>query len=101
MKVKPKLLYSDKFNEDDFDGFHINYIYPKDDEVRIAYEHKIRQSEMFDNDFYDEDVDYDTFQSNKVRKFTEKIPLVLYDLLTETEKIAYHQFLIDLIADNT
>lgn len=74
MKVKPFNEYSDPFNEEDLYGFH--FLKRKDD---------------FYDDFYDREVDEET---RSQINFTEKIPLSLYELLTDSEKIKYHEFLI-------
>lgn len=99
MKVIPKRIYSDQLNPEDFDGLHLDYILPKDKYERYWEELRIRRDELFYDNLYDDDVEYDAFEDNKVRKFTEKIPLTEYDLLTEEEKIGYHVFLQDYKAD--
>ena len=101
MKVKPMRLEENLYNPEDIEGFHAEYILPSDPETRARVELKIRRDQLYFDDLYDPEVEYETRLSNKNKIiFTTKIPLAEYDLHTEEQKIGYHQFLIDQAEDN-
>ena len=89
MKIRPKPQEM-PFNEEDFDnyGLYIDWI-----PTGKRNKYKLFQAKQFlhEDDLYDENIELETrAQIN----FTEKIPLSLYELLTDSEKIKYHEFLI-------
>ena len=101
MKVHPKRNpYEDYINEGDLEGFTVDYIYPKRFDERRDLEVQINKRRIFEDDLIDVDVEIETRKKNAAHKFTEKIPLSEYDLLSDEAKTAYHQFLIDYSNEN-
>ena len=96
MKVHPnRNPYEDYINEGDLEGFTVDYIYPKRFDERRSLEVEINKRRIFEDDLIDIDVEIEARQRNARPKFTEKIPMSEYNLLSDEMKIAYHQFLLD------
>ena len=88
MKVLPKFKsYNHLFNEEDLDGFHIEYILPKRSADRDKLEKEIREREQFYDTFYDEKEEIDTYVKNLL-----EIPMSKW---TKEQKSAYAQYLLD------
>ena len=92
MKVKPNYRHID---EEDWEDLYIYRPSPINSDARERAENYAAREELFYNDCFDDDIDTETRKSNAMLRFDEKIPLDIYDLLSDEEKIAYHQFLLD------
>ena len=96
-EINLKLLPTEKsydhlFNEEDWEGMHIEYIFPSRPRDRDKMERSIRNRDSFYDQFYDEDIASDTYVENLL-----KLPM---DKWTEEQKTAYADFLLDLAEEN-
>lgn len=88
MKVLPtEKTYDHLFNEEDWDGMHVEYIFPKRPRDRDKMERTIRNRDSFYDAFFDEDIASDTYVENLL-----KLPMEKW---TDEQKEAYATYLID------
>jgi len=118
MKVSPKIpqkeiqrilsdIYDDNWQDDYYDGrdlggmgYSIEYSsYSRTYDSKISERERIKYVEEFCDDLYDEQVAFENRRKNRVRTFTEKIPMSEIEALSAEELIAYHKFLQDLAED--
>lgn len=85
-------------NPEELEGFHEERILPRRYTQRMTYSERYNAYDELEDDLYDDQIEYETRQKNKIT-FDRKLSISEMDELSDEEYLAYSFFLLDLASE--